>query len=958
MLPGQSWKIEAQQAIDRHRKAPLHITVVNQAGEAVEGMEVAVRMREHFFRWGTTSSISHILSLEQEGVQLEDNHPYMLHFRNFNSVTPENAGKWNFWRDNRSRSKYLATLPWFDQLGIANRGHTTIWPSITRWSAVPAFVVNASAKTENGVVIKSREDVIREHVQNHIESQLPVLEPHIYEIDLVNELINEGEIVKLLLKLPPEERPLEHALWYQWAKAAAPSIDLVVNEYDLFQSGNNFHQTYVEYVRAMVDAGAPVDAVGMQGHFFSNMPSYAELKKRLAEVAVLNLPMSVTEFDMRGSSYTDMERVLYAIFSEPLVYGFTMWGAWDGRQWRNNAPMFTEDWQLKPSGKAWMDLVKHRWWTDTVLTTRNGEIATEGYLGDYSLIIEDNGLVTMTSETLTSDGLDVRIVLGDGSFPQPAASLIIAGGERSEFYANEPINVELQSTDSVLSVEYFLDDLIQGVFAQPPFQMNFKLRPGQEKEVHAEVEFSSGYKIVTPKQSVAATLANQSPTIHSIFPSAGSTWLKSEVTHLFVNASDIEGDSLQFILLDSGGDEILRVNDPAPIPLSDVSLGSNYFTIRVQDHKYGFADQFYFLNFIEDGVKQMAQGSPLTADDDIEEKSDGEIDVTGDLDLGEKLTGIRFPIVSIPPGSIIDSAFVLFTSQKAEQDGMASCRIRAEKSINARPLSTNQNELTARTLSDQSITWNLPVWCEVNERSLLQRTPDLQPLLNELVNQSGWTDSSRVHLLFETIGSASKRSAYSIDQVQEFGPHLMVYYRSDFSVPDPDPPFDFEFVQTSDNAGVLKWQEPSETTIEGYKIFINDTFPRLALEPALELSNLRSGIEYRVAGKTIGARGAESVDSDHFAFMLGTVDISDESHERTLSIWPNPVQEKLFVKISASDWQPMAYKILARNGQIIQRGTMRAEDFVLDVQSLPSGVYFLSLSHDHHQPLVTRWTKL
>ena len=386
-ISGQVWKSEAEEMIDRLRRAAMQIQVIDQSGQAVDGVQVSVRMRKHLFRWGTTSSVAHILELEQQGIQLEDNHPYMLHFLYFNSVTPENAGKWNFWRENRSRTKYLESLDWFHQLGLANRGHTTIWSSITRWGAVPAFVVDATATIENGVVVKSKEDVIREHVRDHIESQLPILEPYIYEMDLVNELINEGEIVKLLLNLPPDQRPIEHAEWYKWAKAAAPDIDLVVNEYDLFQSGNNFHQSFVEYVKAMIAADAPVDAIGMQGHFFSNMPSYGELKKRLAEVAILNLPMSVTEFDMRGSSYDDMERVLYAVFSEPLVYGFSMWGAWDGRQWRQNAPMFTENWQLKPSGKAWMDLVKHEWWTDTVLTTEHGNASVNGFLGEYDIYV-------------------------------------------------------------------------------------------------------------------------------------------------------------------------------------------------------------------------------------------------------------------------------------------------------------------------------------------------------------------------------------------------------------------------------------------------------------------------------------------------------------------------------------------------------------------------------------------
>lgn len=958
-LLGQTWKIEAQQSINQYRKAPIHISVFDQAGNPVDDIPVTIRMQKHLFRWGTTSSISHIRNLEQQfGVQLGDNHPYMLHFRHFNSVTPENAGKWNFWRQESSRSKYLETLSWFDQLGIANRGHTTIWPSITRWGAVPAFVVNATSKTENGVVIKTREEVIREHVRNHIENQLTILEPYIYEMDLVNELVNEGEIVKMLLNLPPEQRPREHAEWYKWAKAAAPNIDLVANEYNLFQSGNNFHQRFAEYVNAMLTAGAPIDAVGMQGHFFGDMPSFSELKKRLAEVAVLNLPMSVTEFDMKGSSYADMERVLYAIFSEPLVYGFSMWGAWDGRQWRNNSAMFSEDWQLKPSGQAWMDLVKDVWWTDTVLTTVNGAVSTSGFLGDYDIFVENDGMITMSSTSLSKDGLDLQLVVGDASFTRPEATMVIAGGERSEFYANEPIDVKLHSADSILSVTYFVDDLIHGVYERAPFEMLLRLLPEEKKSVHAKIEFSSGFELTTAKQSVSATLTNQAPTIQSIFPPSGSTWLMSDVTYLFVEASDVEGDSLTFKLQSFGSDNVLSVRDPAPIPLTDVVLGSNYFTVRVEDDKYGFSDQFYFLNFVEDGIKQIAQGASLEADDDIEEKNDGAIDINGDLDIGEKLVGIRFPLVSIPPGSTIDSAFVQFTSQKAEQTGIASCEISAELSTAASPFSGSNGDLSSREKTELSVQWDMADWDHLDERSVLQKTPDLETILNQLINQDSWTDSSRVHLFFQSNGSVSKRSAYSTDQVPEHAPQLIVHYRSDFSVQDPEPPFAFSFEQTSSNTGLLRWNEPDALEILGYHIFINDTLPLLARDPSFELKGLKQGVEYRVTGTTIGSRGAESILSEPFMFDLGTVSTSDPRNQLALSIWPNPSRERLFLKIASNRESPMKYNILAQNGQILQKGVSRTNEFSLDVSGLIPGIYYLNLIDNAGHSTLRKWTKL
>ena len=563
----------------------------------------------------------------------------------------------------------------------------------------------------------------------------------------------------------------------------------------------------------------------------------------------------------------------------------------------------------------------------------------------------------MASETLSREGANLQITLGNPSFPLPEATLSIAGGERTTFYGNEPIDVEVHATDSIQSVTYFIDDIITGVYKQAPFRMLFALQAGEKKSVSAKVVFTSRFEITTPPQSIEATLLNQPPSIQSIFPPSGSTWLKSDVTYLFVNASDEEGDSLHFILLDSGGDEIIAVEDPEPIPLKDVKLGSNFFTIRVQDSKYGFADQFYFLNFIEDGMQQIAQGSPLEADDDVEEKNDGTIDIEGDLDLGEKLVGIRFPTVGIPPGASIDSAYVQFTSQKAEQTGMATCEISVQQGIHTSPFQNMVNNLSSRHMLDTRVLWEMPDWLEVNEKSSLQRTPDLQSLLSDLVAQSGWTDTSRIQLFFQINGSESKRSAFSVDQVQEFAPQLIIHYRSDFTIQHPDPPLNFSFEQVSNTTGMLRWNGPDGTDILGFKIFVNDTTPLLANETELHLANLEQDIEYIVSGKTIGEKGAESILSDTFGFMLGTVSVNNAQHQFDISIWPNPSPGNLTIKFSQIQILPIPYKIHALNGQIVQEGVLLSDENSLDVREIPSGTYYLSVVDTGGNAQVVKWSK-
>lgn len=83
-----------------------------------------------------------------------------------------------------------------------------------------------------------------------------------------------------------------------------------------------------------------------------------------------------------------MRDILTITFAHPSQKGFLMWGFWDGAHWLGNAPLFREDWSLKPSGAAFIDQVFHQWWTDTTgLTNAAGNYSTRGFKGTYRITI-------------------------------------------------------------------------------------------------------------------------------------------------------------------------------------------------------------------------------------------------------------------------------------------------------------------------------------------------------------------------------------------------------------------------------------------------------------------------------------------------------------------------------------------------------------------------------------------
>jgi len=120
--------------------------------------------------------------------------------------------------------------------------------------------------------------------------------------------------------------------------------------------------------KGLIARNAPLDGIGLQGHFATALTSPDDLMTLLdrfgayKELWVTEYDITITDFLLAGDYTRDFMTVLY---SHPAVAGFVMWGFWDGAHSKKNAPLFTQDWKLKPAGVAYYDLVFNQWWTCT-----------------------------------------------------------------------------------------------------------------------------------------------------------------------------------------------------------------------------------------------------------------------------------------------------------------------------------------------------------------------------------------------------------------------------------------------------------------------------------------------------------------------------------------------------------------------------------------------------------------
>ena len=393
MEPDAPWRAKAEERIDKLRKADLTVKVVGSDGKPVVGASVSAKLTRHAFHFGTCAPAETLLSGGQEkfvGLLREL----------FNTVTLENDLKWEALKDwNFPLERGVRGLDWLREAGIDARGHVLVWPG---WDELPAYLHR----------LEHNPDKLREEVNNHIREVVTAAKGKVIQWDVVNEPFTKHDLLDLL-------GPEVMVDWFKLAHSVDPAPKLYINDFQILAGGGGttpHRDHYEKMIQLLVDKGAPLDGIGMQGHFGSSLTSPDDLMALLDRYGKFKKDIAVTEFDvviddeqLAGSYVRDFYTVL---FSHPAVTTLMMWGFWDANHWKKNAVMYRADWSLKPGGQAYRDLVLGKWRTDEHGSTdASGQFKLRGFKGSYDVEVK-RGSQTRTVKAALADGgarVDVKL---------------------------------------------------------------------------------------------------------------------------------------------------------------------------------------------------------------------------------------------------------------------------------------------------------------------------------------------------------------------------------------------------------------------------------------------------------------------------------------------------------------------------------------------------------------------
>lgn len=422
------WYIENQKQIDSLRKGDFVVQIVDDLGEPLDAT-VAYKLVKHEYPWGTALAF-------QGGA--DDIWYKATAQKFFNSGVNENDFKWSLMQPNPGPVNYDNVnnyIDWCDEAGWEMRGHTLLWGSKNYEDFHPL------QKWVKDLPVNDMMDTCKVRVQREMQYYKGIIK----EYDVMNEAI-PGHADWL------QQTVGDSINWnsFKWAREADPDAKLFINDYGVI-SGNAYPQ-YLKLIRTMLDNDAPVDGIGVQGHFSGSLNPHS-VKYILDTLATLGLPIKVTEFDMQvGDNNMNEETqakyyslMMRTAFAHEAVSGFLFWGFWDSRHWRNEAGLFTSSKKPKIAADSVYNLLYNVWATNGQSSTNTGAIDLNAFYGTYEIIVNQSGEEKHFTVPMlqANEGDTITLQLSSGQVPPPLLdSAIVEKSTQIKLFFNKKMSTQ------------------------------------------------------------------------------------------------------------------------------------------------------------------------------------------------------------------------------------------------------------------------------------------------------------------------------------------------------------------------------------------------------------------------------------------------------------------------------------------------------------------------------------
>jgi len=301
--------------------------------------------------------------------------------QHFSSVTAENAmklglihpeeNKWNW-----DECDLIANFA--REENLAMRGHTMVWHNQN-----PTWLYQEG----NDTVSKN---VLYKRLEDHIFKVTERYNDIIYAWDVLNEAIDtdidNGFRLSKWYRICGSE---VYDFAFKTMRQAAPKAKLFYNDYNN-EYGKKMDVS-IRFLSSLLDAGIPIDGIGIQGHWYYDYPDEETLRNALNKYSALGLDIELTEVDVSAYQFDEARdskeflssmpqdrieqqaqcyKTIFNVAADyPSVKNITMWGIADNYTWldyfpvkdRKNWPLlFDEQYKPKPFVAELIEMGKNK----------------------------------------------------------------------------------------------------------------------------------------------------------------------------------------------------------------------------------------------------------------------------------------------------------------------------------------------------------------------------------------------------------------------------------------------------------------------------------------------------------------------------------------------------------------------------------------------------------------------
>jgi endo-1,4-beta-xylanase len=379
---------ETDARIQRNRTALLSVSVVDASGRPRAGMTVRVEHLRHHFWFGAGFDWRFLATDPSDA----DRNHCAAFLRLFDAASVQlYASSYEPEPGTYRDDQYVQALDWLRKHGLRSSGNSLYW----NLAAPPWLATNPPPSVRS----------LQHWMDSLLQHASPTLLQQMASVDVFNEVVAWERFRTPLTPVLAEGRKVAViADSLRRFKILNPHVDAMINDYDTTPE-------YYHLLQGLIDAGAPLDGIGLQSHMHNGPWSVVQLWNVINRLALLKRPVFFTELSVPSgaprafnfqpanpawettsegeTAQADYLELFYRlVYSHPAAGGITYWDYADRSAWLGcPVGLLRKDGSLKPAYIRLDRLINKAWRTNGIFKTdENGRVVLpHAFEGDYRI---------------------------------------------------------------------------------------------------------------------------------------------------------------------------------------------------------------------------------------------------------------------------------------------------------------------------------------------------------------------------------------------------------------------------------------------------------------------------------------------------------------------------------------------------------------------------------------------